>query len=331
MLVVRTKAALLGLLLAPLALLLLPGGAAAQAWPTKPIRLVIPFPPGGSTDIVGRILAQRIAELHGQQVIVENKPGAGGALGTASVVRADADGHTLLMVPAGPVTVAPHINKDVGYRMDDLVPVGMVFRSPFLLVVAANAPHKTLAELLARGKPGAGAPPAYGSSGVGALSHLASEMVNAAAGTAFIHVPYKGTPGTLQALMAGDVQWALVTGNDGKGPLEGGKLRPLAVMSAQRSALFPQVPAMAEAGLPGLDLEVWFGLFAPARIPPATLDQLSRTLRRILAEPEFVRRMHEFGGDVPAAPNTPDGVAASLKQESAAFGAVVRKVGVKAE
>lgn len=310
----------------------LPGTAGAQAsFPSKPIRLVIPFPPGGSTDIVGRILAKRMGEEYGQQVIVENRAGAGGGLGTLQVVRADPDGHTLVMVPAGPITVIPHVNKDIGYRMSDLVPVAMVFRSPFLLVVSQASPHKALGDLLERGKPGQGAPAAYGSSGVGALSHLGSEMLNAAAGTAFLHVPYKGTPGTLQALMAGDIQWALVTGNDGKGPVEGGKLRALAVMSQKRSALFPQVPAMGELGLKNLDLEVWFGLFAPARIPPATLEQLNRTVRKILAEPEFGTRMREFGGEVPLEPNTPVAVQAYLDRESAAFGAVVRQVGIKGE
>lgn len=325
------RSALAACVLIAVAAAALPGAARAQAYPSKPIRLVIPFPPGGSTDIVGRILARRMSEEYGQQVIVENRAGAGGGLGTAQVARSEPDGHTLVMVPAGPITVIPHVNKDIGYRMSDLVPVAMVFRSPFLLVVSAQSPHTTLQQLLERGKPAQGAPAAYGSSGVGALSHLGSEMLNAAAGTAFLHVPYKGTPGTLQALLAGDIQWALVTGNDGKGPVEGGKLRALAVMSQKRSALFPQVPAMGELGLKNLDLDVWFGLFAPARIPAATLDQLNRTVRRILAEPDFGARLREFGGEVPPEPNTPVAVQAHLDRESAAFGAIVRQVGVKAD
>ncbi len=327
-------AGVVGALAAALLALLWPATTAwAQpaAFPNKPIRLVIPFPPGGSTDIVGRLLARRMAEEFGQQVIVDNRAGAGGGLGTQHVVRAEPDGHTLVMVPAGPITVIPHVNPGIGYGLRDLVPLGMVFRSPFLLVVSADSPNRTLAQLLAQGKPANGAPAAYGSSGVGALSHLGSEMLNAAAGTAFLHVPYKGTPGTLQALLAGDVQWALVTGNDGKGPLEAGRLRPLAVLSQERHPLFPQVPSLAEVGLKDLELDVWFGLFAPARTPPQTVELLSSTLRKLLAEPEYGRRLQEFGGMVPAEPNTPASVAAHLERESAAFAAVVRKVGIKAE
>lgn len=316
---------------ATLGLALGAGSAHAQPVPGKTIRLVIPFPPGGATDVVGRMLARRMAEETGQQVLVDNRPGAGGGLGTAFVAKSEPDGHTLVLVPGGPITVVPHVNKDIGYRMTDLVPVAMVFRSPFLLVVSANSPYKSMAELLERGKPAAGAPPAYGSSGVGALSHLGSEMLNAAAGTAFVHVPYKGTPGTLQALLAGDIQWALATGNDAKGNLEGGRLRPLAVMSAKRTALFPQVPAMAELGLKGLDLDVWFGLFAPARLPAPTLDALNRLVRKILAEPEFGARMRELGGEVPTEANTPAAIATALERESAEFQKVVRQVGVKAE
>jgi tripartite-type tricarboxylate transporter receptor subunit TctC len=307
------------------------GPAAAQAFPSKQIKIVIPFPPGGSTDVVGRLLGRRMGEEFGQPVIVENRAGAGGGVGTQAVAKSEPDGHTLVFIPAGPITVAPHVNKDLGYRMADLVPVAIAFRTPFLLVVPVNSPHKSLADLLETGKPAKGAPAAYGSSGNGALSHLGSEMLNAAAGTAFVHVPYKGTPGTLQALLAGDVQWALVTGNDGKAMIDGGKLRALTVMSQKRQPLFPQVPGLAETGIRSIDLDVWFGLFAPARLPPATLELMSRTVRKILAEPEFNQRLREMGGEVPSDANTPVSIAAALERESVEFGKIVKAIGVKAD
>ena len=305
--------------------------AQAQTFPSKPIRVVIPFPPGGATDVVGRILGKRLSEELGQQVIIDNRAGAGGGLGTQAVAKSDPDGHTLVFTVAGPITTVPHINKDIGYKMTDLAPVAIVFRSPFLLVVAANSPFKTLNDLLEKGVPAKGPVAAYGSSGVGALSHLGAEMINAAAGTQFIHVPFKGTPGTLQALLSGDIQWALATGNDAKGNLEAGKLRPLAVMSARRTPLFPQVPSVTELGLKDLDLDTWFGLFAPAKIPPATLDLLAKTVRKILAEPAFAARMQDLGGAVPTDANTPTSIAAHLERESADFLKIVRAVKVKVD
>ncbi|NUZ06096.1 Bug family tripartite tricarboxylate transporter substrate binding protein [Piscinibacter koreensis] len=311
-------------------LLLLAGGAGAQSFPTKQVRLVIAFPPGGATDVVGRILARRLSDEFGQQVIVDNRAGAGGGLGTQSVARSEPDGHTLVFTVAGPITAVPHVNKDVGYRMSDLAPIAIVFRSPLLLVVPSTSPIRTLPDLLVRGKPANGQPAAYGSSGVGALSHLGSEMLNVAAGTSFVHVPYKGTPGTLQALLAGDIQWALATGNDSKGNLEAGKLRPLAVMSEKRSALFPSVPSMAELGLEGLDLDTWFGLFAPARTPQPTLDLLHRTVKKILGEPEFAARMRELGGETPTDANTPAAITAGLQKESAELQRIVKVLDIKA-
>ncbi len=319
------RAAALGGLLT----LALAGQALAQAFPSKQVRLVIPFPPGGSTDIVGRILAKRLSEEFGQQVLVDNRAGAGGGLGTLFVARAEPDGHTLVFTVAGPITVVPHVNKDIGYKLTDLAPVAIVFRSPMLLVVSATSPLKALPDLLARGKAANGPVAAYGSSGVGALSHLGSEMLNLAAGTSFVHVPYKGTPGTLQALLAGDIQWALATSNDAKGNLDAGKLRPLAVMSEKRTQLFPGVPAMAELGLKGMDLDVWFGVFAPAKTPPAVIDRLSRVIKKIMAEPEFGARMRELGGETPTDANTPASISASLVKESAEFQKIVKALDIK--
>lgn len=305
-------------------------GAHAQAFPTQTMKLIVPFPAGGGTDSLGRLLGQRLAEELGQPLVVENRAGAGGALGTRQVAKATPDGHTLLLVPSGPITVIPHASKDIGYRLADLMPVAIVFRSPFLVVVPATSPYQRLGDLLQHGR-GAGPAAAYGSAGSGAASHLGSEMLNAAAGTAFMHVPYKGTPAALLALYAGDVQWVLAGATDVKGQLDGGRLRALAVMSQKRSPLFPQVPSMAEAGLPGLESDIWFGLFVPAKTPPSTVDLLNRTVRKILAEPAFAARTRDLAGEPPTEGNLPAAISTYLEKESAANRALVEKIGLKME
>jgi tripartite-type tricarboxylate transporter receptor subunit TctC len=306
--------------------------AQGQPGAAKVTRMVVPFPPGGATDVVARLLAKRMSEELGQQVIVDNRPGAGGGLGTGVVAKSEPDGNTLVFTVAGPIVAVPHVNKNIGYRMQDLAAVAMVFRSPFLLAVAADSPYRSLAELVAAGKAGPGRKPAaYGSSGIGALSHLGSEMFNLAAGTSFVHVPYKGTPGTLQALLSGDIAWALVSVNDVRPQIEGGKARPLAVLSQKRTPMYPNVPAMAETGMGKLDLDLWFGLFAPAKIAPATLDRLAQTVRKIIAEPEFVGRLRDLGGSTPTDANTPASIMVNLERESAEFQKIVQTLGIKGE
>ena len=303
----------------------------AQTFPNKPIKIVIPFPPGGATDVVGRIIGKRMSEELGQPVIIDNKPGAGGGVGTQFVSRSDPDGYTLVFTVSGPITAVPHINKDIGYKMTDLVPVGIVFRSPFLIVVSSTSPYKQLSELIQQGKQDKSKVPAYGSSGVGALSHLYGEVINVVAGTSFVHVPFKGTPGTLQALLAGDIQWGIVSINDSKGNLEAGKLRPLAVMSPNRTPLYPNVPSIAELGYKGIELDGWFGLFGPAKIPEPTLQLLNRTLKKIINEPSFIARMTDLGGEIPTDANTPSVVAKTIEKQSMDIERIVRSVGVKAE
>ena len=303
----------------------------AQTFPIKPIKIVIPFPPGGATDVVGRIIGKRMSEELGQTVIIDNKPGAGGGVGTQFVSRSDPDGYTLVFTVSGPITAVPHINKDIGYKMTDLVPVGIVFRSPFLIVVSSTSPYKQLSELIQQGKQDKSKVPAYGSSGVGALSHLYGEVINLVAGTSFVHVPFKGTPGTLQALLAGDIHWGIVSINDSKGNLEAGKLRPLAVMSPNRTPLYPNVPSIAELGYKGIELDGWFGLFGPAKIPEPTLQLLNRTLKKIINEPSFISRMTDLGAEIPTDANTPSVVAKTIEKQSIDIERIVRSVGVKAE
>lgn len=300
---------------------------AAADFPVKPIRMVVPFPPGGSTDVVGRLLAEGLSRQLKQTVIVENRAGAGGAVGAQNVVRAEPDGYTLLFTVAGPVTLIPQINKDVNYDLSDLDPVAIVFRSPLLLAVPADSNYSDFAGLMREGKKENAL--AYGSSGVGSLSHVASEMLNSKAGTSFMHVPYKGTPMTMQAMLAGDVQWGLITGMDGKTYLEGGMFKPLAVFGDERSVLYPDVPTMKEMGVDGLGVDAWFGLFTPAGIPKEVQGKLNHATVEILRSAEFSSKIKELGGEVPSAENTPDLIHAQLEAERDEFGSVISSLNIE--
>jgi len=300
---------------------------AALDYPSKPIRMVVPFPPGGSTDVVGRLLAEGLSEKLNQTVIVENRAGAGGAVGAQNVVRAAPDGYTLLFTVAGPITLIPQINKNVNYDLSDLAPVAIVFRSPLLLAAPANSKYSDFASLMRAGKKEDAL--AYGSSGVGSLSHVASEMLNSKAGTSFMHVPYKGTPMTMQAMLAGDVQWGLITGMDGKTYLEGGMFKPLAVFGDERSALYPDVPTMKEMGVDGLGVDAWFGLFTPVGVPNTIQEKLNGATLEILRSSAFSSKIKEMGGAVPGTGNTPDEIKAQLEAEAGEFAQVISSMDIK--
>ncbi|SAI74468.1 putattive exported protein [Bordetella ansorpii] len=304
---------------------------ASAAFPDKPIKIVLPFPPGGSTDIVGRLLAKQMSERLHQSVIVENMPGAAGTIGVQNVVRSPPEGYTLVFTISGPITLLPQVNKNVRYTMDDLQPVGIVLKTPFLLVVPAASPFKTLGDLLAAGKGSQKTVPAFGSSGVGAISHVASEMVNIKAGTRFLNIPYKGTAETLQALYSGDVQWALITGVDGKGPIGDGRLRPLASLSQARSPTYPAIPTMQELGVPGMNIDTWYGLFAPRNIPPANLELLSQTLTAIINHKTFAAAIVHLGGDVPSTDPSPNATKSMLAKEHDQYAATVKSLNLTLE
>ncbi|MEK7945627.1 tripartite tricarboxylate transporter substrate binding protein [Pigmentiphaga sp. YJ18] len=304
--------------------------AHAEAFPSKPIRLVVPFAPGGGTDSVARLLSKRITERTGQPVVVETRVGAGGAIGAALVAKAPADGYTLLLTVTGPVTIIPNVNPNVGYKTSDLAPVAIAYRSPFMVMVGTDSPYQTLSQLLADGRNKQPAP-SYGSSGIGALSHLVSELINQQAGTHFNHVPYKGSQDTLYAMVRGDVQWGLQSAADARSFLAAGKLRPLAVLSKERSARLPDVPTLEESGIHGVDLDLWFGLFAPAATPPATVHSLNTLVNEILAEPDIAKRLQELGGQAPADANTPEIVKQTIDREVKSFGAVARAIKLKLE
>lgn len=288
----------------------------------------MPFPPGGSTDLVARLLAEGLSNKLSQTTIVENRAGAGGAVGTQHVTRADADGYTLLFTVAGPITLIPQVNKSVNYDISDLDPVAIVFRSPMFLAVAGDSKYSDVRTLLEDGKLDEKTVPSYGSSGVGALSHVASEMLNDRAGTSFLHIPYKGTPMTIQGILAGDVTWGLITGMDAKPYFGGGTAKGLAVLSKERSPMYPEIPTMNEAGVDDLDVDAWFGLFAPKGMPAEITAKLNKATLDILKSPEFSGKIEDLGGSVPLTDNTPELIRPQLQREYDTLGAVIEAVGI---
>ena len=266
----------------------------AQAWPTKPVKMVVPFSPGGSTDVVARMLGQRLSEIWGQTVVIENKAGAGGNIGTDMVAKSPADGYTLLMA-SGSITINPHIYAKMPFdTQKDLLPISNVASGPMLVVVQDKSPIRSIKELIAaaKAKPGA---LSFGSAGVGSQVHLAGENFADAAGIDIQHVPYKGEAPAYTDLIAGQTQ--LMVGNIAAAAalLGPDRLRALAVTGKQRSSLLPDVPTVAESGLPGFENTGWFGLYAPAGTPPDIIAKIQRDTATALNDTHIKARLHVLG------------------------------------
>jgi tripartite-type tricarboxylate transporter receptor subunit TctC len=303
----------------------LPGLALAQAWPSKPVKMVVPFAAGGATDVVARLLAQKLGEEWGQAVVVENRVGAGGNIGGDAVAKAPPDGYTLLMASGAIVIAGPHMYKSLPYDpARDLVAITNVATGPQVIAVANSVPVKDLAELIAYAK----ANPKklnYGSAGIGAQTHLAAENLAHAAGIELTHVPYKGESAALTDLMGGQIQ--LVTANLSAAIafVREGKMRALAVTSRERNPALPDVPAAAEV-LPGFENSGWFGLLAPAGTPAAVIDKIYRDSAKIALSEEFKARLAQLGM-VPVA-NSPADFSASNRRESVRWERVIRERGI---
>ncbi|RJG03317.1 tripartite tricarboxylate transporter substrate binding protein [Noviherbaspirillum sedimenti] len=263
--------------------LLLPLQASAQAaWPARPIKIVVPFAPGGSNDNMARVLANKLSARLGQPVVVENKGGSGGTIGTDYVTKAQPDGYTLLFASTS-ITTNAAAGKKLPYDpVKDLAPIGMIATTPFAVVVSNDLKVTTLREFidLARAKPGS---ISYGTAGVGGINHMGTELLAAEAKVKLIHAPYKGISLAFTDLMGGNLQMLLPSLAAATQHIHSGKMRGLAVTSAQRSPLAPELPTVAEAGLPGFQLEAWFGLFGPARLPADVVKRLNAELNAVLA------------------------------------------------
>jgi tripartite-type tricarboxylate transporter receptor subunit TctC len=269
--------------------------AHAQEWPARPIKLVVPFPPGGLIDNMARLVAPRLAQELGQSVVIDNKPGAGGNVGAAEAARATPDGYTLLMA-SPPLTISPALYARLPYRPEQIVPIGLMGRVPNVLVVNPSANINTLAELtaLAKSRPGQ---LNYGSNGQGTSLHLSAELYKSQAGLFITHIPYRGAAAGLTGVIAGEVNLMFDNLPSALGLIQGGKLKALAVTTPQRSSVLPQVPTMEEAGLKGYQVFAWFGLAAPAGVPVPVLQKIEQALERIASQAEVKAAMQRAGAE----------------------------------
>ncbi|WP_373379147.1 Bug family tripartite tricarboxylate transporter substrate binding protein [Cupriavidus nantongensis] len=303
--------------------------AFAQPWPARPLRMVVPFPPGSSPDLIARILTEKLAAALGQPVVVENRPGAGGNIGTGMVARAAPDGYTLLFTINGPLVTAPTLSRNLNYDpFRQLAPVTLVATSPNVLVVDARLPVHNLREFvaLARSRPGE---LNYGSPGNGSASHLAMEQLKATAGVDLQHVPYPGFPQITTAMVGGQVQAAFMVPAIAMPQVNAGKLRVLAVTTTGRTAVLPSVPTVAESGYPGFEAISWQAVLAPAGTPQAVIDRLYRELVAIIGSAD-VRDKMRAQYFVPAG-TAPASLRQTMASEKARWDKVIRVAGVQPE
>ena len=309
---------------------LLPSIAMAQQenFPTKPIRILVPFPPGGSVDIISRMIAPKMGELLGQQIIVDNRAGASGNIGTEIVARSAPEGYTLLMTTL-PFAVNPNIFSRVPYHpINDFAPVGQVSSSPSVVTVHPSVPVHSIKDLLALAKSRPGQIN-YGSAGIGTNPHIAGELFNYLGKASLVAVHFKGGGPSLIAAMSGEVSATFTNIAETSSFVRANKLRALAVTSLKRSPAFPQMPTVDEGGLPGYEFVTWFGLFAPVKTPRLIITQLNEQMKKTLVTPDQIRLFAERGLDI--AGSSPEALGAHLKKEVARWARVVKERGMRAE
>ena len=301
----------------------------AQAYPNKPIRLVVPFPPGGGTDITAREISTKLTTTLGWNFVVDNRPGAGGNLGVDAVAKSAADGYTLVLGQTSNLAINPTLYSKLPYDpFKDLAPVSLVATAPLVLVVSASSPYKTLADVVsaAKAKPGA---VNFASPGNGTVSHLTGELFQKAAGIKLQHVPYKGSNQALTDLIGGQVQLFMASVPTALPHIKSGRLRALAVSSAKRVADLPQVPTIDESGYKGFDASTWFGVLAPAGTPSEIVSKLNVEINKVLTSADIRKRIHEEGGE--AVGGTPEQFAQLMKVDFVRWSKVVKESGAKVD
>ena len=304
--------------------------AQAQAYPARPIRFVVPYAPGGPLDLIARAIGQKLTEVTGQAVVVDNKPGAGGNIGADIVAKAAPDGYTIVMGAVATHAINPTLYPKIPYDpVKDFTPVAMVAVVPNVLVVNPALPVKSVKELIDFAK----AKPSYlnfASGSTGSTGHLAGELFNALAGVQMVHIPYKGGAPAMADLLAGQVQLMFDNLANALPQVKAGKLRALAVTTAQRSAFAPDLPTLAEAGVPGFDLTTWFGIFLPGNAPRDIVLRLNTEINKALNAPDMKDRLEKMGAEPPAN-NTPERFAAFIKVEFDKYARVIKASGAKVE
>jgi len=303
--------------------------ARAQSYPNRTITFVIPFPPGGSTSIVGRVIADKMSQLLGQGIVIDNRGGAGGTVGTKAVAKSEPDGYTILVGYTGTLAIGPSLYKNAGYDpRKDFAPIGMIGNAPTSLVVHPSFPAQTVAELIAYAKANPGKVN-FGSAGVGTVSHITGEYFARAAGLTLVHIPYKGTGPALSDLLGGHIPMAFAPIPATHANVTAGLLRALAVTGAVRSSLLPDVPTMREAGLPEFDASLYYGLVAPAGTPRPVIDRLNRELRTALASDEVKKQLGLDGTEI--TPGTPEAYADFIDKDERKWSELVKASGVEPE
>jgi len=312
-----------------LSLASLAGAQPPAAYPAKPVKLVIPFPPGGPLDVVGRAIAQKLTDAWGQSVVVDNRPGAGGNIGADLVAKSPPDGYTILMGALSTHAVNPSLYAKMPYdAIADFAPITLVAVTPNVLVVNASLPVNSAKEFIAYAKANSGKL-AFGSGSNGSAGHLAGELFKVDTGTDSTHVPYKGGAPATQALLAGDTQFMFDNLANAMPQVKAGKLKALAVTTAERSKLAPELPTMAEAGLAGFDISTWFGLFAPAGTPKDVIAKWNAEVAKILNSPEMREKLIAQGAE--PSPDTPEQFAAFVKSEIAKYAKIIKASGAKVD
>jgi tripartite-type tricarboxylate transporter receptor subunit TctC len=304
-------------------------GAQAQAYPTKPIRLVVPFTPGGVTDTSGRLIAEQLSRRLGQQVIVDNRPGASGNIGTQQVAAAEPDGHTLLLGFDGTLVINPHVFPKVGFdTLKDFAPIGKIGDAVLILVAHPNFQAKTLKDVIALSKSQAGGL-SYGTSGTGGTPHIAGELLRQRTGANLVHVPYKGGGQAMTDVLGGNIPLVYTAVAGAVSHVKSGKLHAVAVSSAQRAPSLPDVPTFIEAGLNDFDINSWVGLLAPAKTPRAIVDKLNTELNAVLNDPVVRERLLTLG--ITASPGGPERFGRDMARDLSRYAAVVKAANIKAE
>lgn len=303
--------------------------AHAQTWPANPIKLIIPFPPGGGTDILSRIVSNKLAETNKWNIVADNRGGAGGTIGLAEAAKAAPNGYTLVMGQKDNMAVAPWLYKNLSFEpLKDFMPVAHVAYTPVVIVTAANSKFKTLADVVnaARSAPGT---ITYGSPGNGTTIHLAGEELNVAANIKLVHVPYKGSSPAMVDAISGTVDLALSSVPSALSQIKAGKLRALAVTSVRRSTSLPDVPTVAESGYKGFDVSTWYGLFVPTGTPKDIVARLNSEVNKLLDTPEMKNAIHAQGAEPQAM--TPEKFSTLLQTDYSSMRDIVKQAGVKIE